>query len=196
MRVALVGNQNNNFFSIIRYLRDRGVDADLLTLSSESEHFLPQHDTYGDEYLTYTKAVTWGSYKTIYTVTAGTIREDLAPYDFIIACDVALAFIEKASLTTDVFIPYGADLRVFPFIWDRIFTKDLPKVIKFFPMWRAQKSGRRTGKRVKGYRSWIRCCSSISLWSTRGSIIRTALRIIMQSLNGIRSSKRSGTRTI
>mgnify|MGYP001407938024 FL=1 len=32
MRVALIDNMNNNFFSLTRYFRDLGVDADLFLI--------------------------------------------------------------------------------------------------------------------------------------------------------------------
>ena len=34
-KVALLGNMNNNHFSLARYLRDRGAEADLLLFDSE-----------------------------------------------------------------------------------------------------------------------------------------------------------------
>ena len=39
-KIALIGNMNNNFFSIARYLRDRSYQADLF-LIDELDHFLP-----------------------------------------------------------------------------------------------------------------------------------------------------------
>lgn len=48
MKVALVGNMNNNNFSLLRYLRDIGVDAHLLLYSNDGEgslsHFTPEAD--------------------------------------------------------------------------------------------------------------------------------------------------------
>ena len=50
LRIALVGNMNNNNFSIMRYLCDLGVDAHLILNytdgKSESEHFIPSSDTW------------------------------------------------------------------------------------------------------------------------------------------------------
>jgi hypothetical protein len=49
-RVALVGNMNNNNFSLLRYLRSLGVDTDLYLnqndCSGESSHFAPESDTW------------------------------------------------------------------------------------------------------------------------------------------------------
>lgn len=40
-KVALVGNMNNNFFSLIRYLKDKNIQAELFLLNNEMGHFCP-----------------------------------------------------------------------------------------------------------------------------------------------------------
>lgn len=49
MKVALIGNMNNNNFAIMRYFRDNGIDAHLLLYSNdginELSHFSPNNDT-------------------------------------------------------------------------------------------------------------------------------------------------------
>lgn len=49
-KVALLGNMNNNNFSIMRYLRDLGVDAHLLLFKNDgvdsNSHFIPESDTW------------------------------------------------------------------------------------------------------------------------------------------------------
>ncbi len=49
MKIALIGNMNNNNFSIMRYFRDNGVDAHLLLYSNDGindlSHFSPENDT-------------------------------------------------------------------------------------------------------------------------------------------------------
>ena len=48
MKVALIGNMNNNNFSLLRYFRDIGVDAHLLLYSNDGKatlsHFTPESD--------------------------------------------------------------------------------------------------------------------------------------------------------
>ena len=39
MRVACVGNTNNNSLTIARYLRDRGVVTELVLFNDEFAHF-------------------------------------------------------------------------------------------------------------------------------------------------------------
>lgn len=50
MKIALVGNMNNNNFAIMRYFRDLGADAHLLLNSDDGEgslsHFRPECDTW------------------------------------------------------------------------------------------------------------------------------------------------------
>lgn len=50
MKIALIGNMNNNNFAIMRYFRDLGVDAHLLLYSNDGEntlsHFKPECDTW------------------------------------------------------------------------------------------------------------------------------------------------------
>jgi len=51
MKIGLIGNMNNNNFSLMRYFRDLGLDAHLLLFSNdgkgESEHFSPYSDSWG-----------------------------------------------------------------------------------------------------------------------------------------------------
>lgn len=50
MKIAFIGNMNNNYFSMMRYFRDLGVDAHLLLNSDDGKgtlsHFKPECDTW------------------------------------------------------------------------------------------------------------------------------------------------------
>jgi glycosyltransferase involved in cell wall biosynthesis len=50
MKIALIGNMNNNNFSLMRYFRDLGADAHLLLYHDDglgdSDHFKPEMDTW------------------------------------------------------------------------------------------------------------------------------------------------------
>jgi glycosyltransferase involved in cell wall biosynthesis len=114
MRVACVGNMNNSFFALVRHLRDRGVDADLLLTNMEIDHFLPAADTYDDAYRTFTKQLGWGSPRSLFLVSRRTVLRDLSPYDAVIGCGMAPAHLERIGRRLDVFAPYGSDLFIVP----------------------------------------------------------------------------------
>ena len=50
LRVAILGNMNNNGFAIMRYLRDLGVDAHLFLYRNDGigslDHFKPENDSF------------------------------------------------------------------------------------------------------------------------------------------------------
>lgn len=107
---------NNNFFSLVRYLRDRAVDADLILLHGEAAHFHPANDTFALDYQVYTHRVSWGGSFAYSSVSASDVRRDLAEYDVLIACGSAPAYIHKAGRSVDLFIPYGGDILYEPFL--------------------------------------------------------------------------------
>jgi glycosyltransferase involved in cell wall biosynthesis len=115
MKVACIGNTNNNLFSLARYLRDRGVETDLLLLDNETEHFHPSADAFDRDFETYTRGVPWGSAYHLHGVPADRIRADLAPYDFLIGCSSAPAATHRIGRPLDIFIPFGGDLYAWPF---------------------------------------------------------------------------------
>ena len=115
MKIACIGNMNNAFFSLTRYLRDQGLDAHLLTLSSEPVHFSPEADSYTDEYKKYTHALNWSRLPTTFSLTKKKdILDAIKGYDFIIACDAAPAYLARVGRKVDLFIPYGSDIHTLP----------------------------------------------------------------------------------
>jgi len=114
MKVALICNMNNGFFSLVRYLRDRGIDADLLIMKYEFEHFSPKADSYDDSYLDYTKRLSWGKHNFL-DVSSKVIEDDVKRYDVIIGCGSTPAYLNKINRSLDIFIPYGSDIYEMPF---------------------------------------------------------------------------------
>ncbi len=118
MKIACIGNMNNNMFCLTRYLRAQGLDCDLLLLWYEQDHFHPSCDSLDDGWKTYTHRLTkWGS-KFLTGTLAETYAEDLAPYDKIIGSNLAPAFVYKAGRTLDIFCPHGSDYTEVPYIKD------------------------------------------------------------------------------
>jgi glycosyltransferase involved in cell wall biosynthesis len=115
MNVALIGNMNNNFFNFVRYLRDRGINADVLLIDNEFDHFSPTCDTFEKVNTDYVVQLTWGEGRSFLHTSAKVIEKDLNKYDFIIGCGYAPAFLEKIGKKLDIFIPYGGDLYGLPF---------------------------------------------------------------------------------
>lgn len=120
MKIALLDNMNNNFFSLARYLRDHGIDAHLFWLPGGKSHFTPQADTTRD-----VAGMDW-VHEFPFNTTEKEFRYSLTPllkrkldflhdFDLRIACGSMPAFLFKCSIPVDVFIPYGADLYQTPF---------------------------------------------------------------------------------
>lgn len=109
MRIALIGNMNNNFFSLMRYLRDAGVDAELLLFADEINHFLPENDTWDIEkwkpYIKQTK-INGGALGQYFKMSAADIRKEFEGYDYYIGCGFTPAYFYKAGMKLDLFTPY------------------------------------------------------------------------------------------
>ena len=118
-KIACIGNMNNNMFTLVRLLRDKGYDAHLILLNEE-KHFLPEADTFSTEYKNYTHDPNWfmkNSATEDWTdVTPEGIKEFLKPFDVLVGCGYAPAFIRYAKLKLDIFLPYGSDLYELPFL--------------------------------------------------------------------------------
>ena len=108
MRVALIGNMNNNFFSIMRYLRDLGLDAHLFMYENQYEHFKPEKDTYKiDKYRPYIHTLpVVENVKGLLFLDKKRVKEIFREYDFFIGSGFAPAIFYKIDMTLDIFIPH------------------------------------------------------------------------------------------
>lgn len=117
MKIACIGNMNNALFCLTRYLRDSGYDAHLFSLEGEPEHFSPEADSYNDQYKSYTQKLTWSKKPSIlYHTSKRQILSDISGFDFFIACDISIAYLAKAGIKTNLFIPYGSDIHTIPYL--------------------------------------------------------------------------------
>lgn len=105
-RVALIGNMNNNFFAITRYLRDEGYDAHLFYKLAE-EHFQPKADSLSLAYSNYCHEVNWDSEYS--EENRSRILEDLNSFDFFIGQGDEAALAHFAGINFNVYYPYGSD---------------------------------------------------------------------------------------
>ncbi len=110
MKVALLGNMNNNNYSMLRYLRDKKIEAFLFLFDDEADIFDPINDTFENKYFDYIIQLEWGSYKKFLKTPSQKIFNDLKNFKFLIGCGLAPAYLEKINRKLDVFVPYGADL--------------------------------------------------------------------------------------
>lgn len=114
MRLALVGNMNNNFFSLMRYLRALGVDAHLLRYRTEHAHFSPAADTWTlERWRPYIHDLELDlNYATFLRASPSFIREQLDGYDLYVGCGPAPIFFYRAGLRLDVFLPYCVGIEI------------------------------------------------------------------------------------
>lgn len=131
---------NNNFFSIVRHMRDRGYDARLLCIDREQSHFLPNTDCLDDDYSRYTTSLSWGSESSIWSAPSDQVRHDLAAYGRVVGCGAIPAFMARAGLRLDLIIPYGDDLYLLPFFRYRSIKK-LAKQLVRGALWKYQRKG-------------------------------------------------------
>jgi hypothetical protein len=114
MKIGILGNMNNMYFSLARYLADEGYDCGLLVFDSEPDHFHPSADTFETEFHFAIKQLSWGD-PAHFLKNRKQAAEDLAAYDFLIGNGTAPAFVHAIGRTLDIFIPYGDDLYALPF---------------------------------------------------------------------------------
>lgn len=107
-RIALVGNMNNNFFAIARYLRDDGYDAHLYYRLA-MEHFQPSSDTYDSDYEAYCHKVDWLD-NGFHNADIKEVRHVLRGFDFYIGQGEEAAIAYKAGFKMNVYYPYGSDV--------------------------------------------------------------------------------------
>jgi hypothetical protein len=106
---------NNILLSMTRFLRDRGIDAELFLFDDEAPHFHPSADSFDLSYQSYTTQLAWGDSLQIAKVRGADIARTFARFDRIIGCGTAPAYLHKAARALDLFVPYGGDVFELPF---------------------------------------------------------------------------------
>ncbi len=111
MKVAILGNMNNNHFSTMRYLRDLGVDTYLFLYVNEQKHFMPEMDTWEiknwEKYIIQTELIN-GNYRNFlrFYKNIRYVRKIFSDYDFIIANGMGPAYFFISNIKLDIFKPY------------------------------------------------------------------------------------------
>lgn len=149
MKICLIGNMNNNFFSIKKILESIGFDVDLYCFFSEPKHFSPKEDTYDARHLE--SIYFFGMkddpiYPKFYFNSSkdwqDEIRQKFGGYDILIGCGYSPMMLKRVGLVLDIFIPYGSDLYDLPYLFKggrqkaRFFKlyDQLIKKMSFFPI--------------------------------------------------------------
>lgn len=130
-KILLICNQSNNFFALVRYLRDIGYDAHLILMKEEFEHFNPRADSYNENYKKFVHKSFFSMLPTgFYLITKDQIKDAVNDFEFIIGCGLAPAYLNKIGLKLDIFIPYGSDLDYQPYFQRKnFFNKKFLRII-------------------------------------------------------------------
>ena len=125
MKVAFIGNMNNNNFAIMRFFRDLGADAHLLLWAGDGAdtltHFTPENDTWHMEkwrpYIHRMDIVNGrraffgfsGNWKL--PPSAKYVEEYFGAYDRLVGSGLAPAVVGKCGRALDIFYPYATGIE-------------------------------------------------------------------------------------
>lgn len=116
MRVALIGNMNNNNFSIMRYFRDFGIDAHLILfkndVSKSQSHFKPELDTWEiEKWSSYIHYINLTSYYAALFYPAFLLKKYFKGYDVIISSGLIPVILNKCGINSDIYYPYATGIE-------------------------------------------------------------------------------------
>jgi hypothetical protein len=116
MRIGLIGNMNNNFFALMRYFLDAGIDAKLYKFSNDPNHFSPESDTYEiEKYERQIKELPFDSPFKLGKINRLKLKRELGKFDILIVSGYGPFIMNYCDLKNYIFIPYGSDLYEYPF---------------------------------------------------------------------------------
>ncbi len=110
-------------------------------------HFHPSYDSFDLRYQAYTRQLNWGIQYFFARVSPRQIASDLKPYDFVIACNTAPAFVHKAGRTVDIISPHGDDMYLLPFVLRKSAVETVMNIFNL-PFHIAQKRGIQQAKSI------------------------------------------------
>ena len=116
MKVALIGNMNNNNFSIMRYFRDLGIDAHLILfkddITKSQSHFNPEFDTWEiEKWRPFIHYVNYTSHYAALFYPAFLLKKYFNGYDIFICSGHIPIILNKCNLSIDIFYPYGVGIE-------------------------------------------------------------------------------------
>lgn len=110
MKIACIDNMNNMMFSLVRYLRDLGQDADLFIRSDGYSHFSPESDSYTIKTAEFIRR----EEKKFYLYTKRELLNIYGKYDVIIGSGYAPFQLQVIGRSLDAFVPHGSDFFSYP----------------------------------------------------------------------------------
>lgn len=143
IKIALICNMNNMFSALCKYLIDNGYDAHLFQYYDQPEHFDFKSDTFGDILNNRVHTINWTKPMQLFDYPIDEIRNNLSGFDFLIGCGSTPAFLNKAGIKLDLFIPYGSDIYSYPFF---VFLKNPINFIRRLYFQYHQRAGIRNAK--------------------------------------------------
>lgn len=114
MKVALIGNMNNNHFSMMRYFHDLGVEAHLFKFQNEFKHFQPECDTFEIEKwqpFIHQTTIIDGDFKQLIKFKKKFLYDTFNGYDYYIGNGMTPVYLNKAGIRLDIFLPYGIGIE-------------------------------------------------------------------------------------
>ena len=116
MKVALIGNMNNNNFSIMRYFRDLGVDAHLILFKNDvtksQTHFKPEFDTWEiEKWNPYIHYINFTSHYAALFYPAFLLKKYFIGYDILISCGHSPVILNKCGIKIDIYYPTGVGIE-------------------------------------------------------------------------------------
>jgi glycosyltransferase involved in cell wall biosynthesis len=115
-KIAVLGNMNNNFVALIRYLRDAGYEATLFYIPA-ADHFRPIADSF-DPDQKYFIEVNWLE-NTFFGIDELKVRDELKDFDFFIGQGTEAFIAKKCGINIDLYFPYGSDFYKYAWLPQR-----------------------------------------------------------------------------
>ncbi len=115
MKVALISNMNNNYFALLRYLRDMGVDAHLFSYIDEYNHFTPDNDSWEMErwepYIHVLPFTYYGYTDTYANYPEHEVKQALQGFDILMGSGPTPAYLSRIGIYLDVFWAYKTGIE-------------------------------------------------------------------------------------
>lgn len=115
MKVALISNMNNNYFALLRYLRDMGVDAHLFRYIDEYNHFTPDNDSWELErwepFIHVLPFTYYGYTDTYANYPEPEVKQALQNFDILMGSGPTPAYLSRIGIYLDVFMAYKTGIE-------------------------------------------------------------------------------------